>query len=366
MGEPPARSCAARPPWKIFPRRNYTICWRSGSAISPWRNAPWTLSPGATAEVPFEFPLPVVTSATVRGTAGIQHDHLPDDDQAYFCLSIYQAPRVLVVEGQQVGPETLHSGFYLRKALAAGGDIHAESHLHRGAGRLPVGGILRRDSRGCQHQRPGIGAAGTNAAERRHRGVLSSATTPASPISRGLNSCRPTDRSADFAGRDGGGAGDRPQHPLFVNAWDANTPFPAVPQQRMFNLTVAKTAKVLLTLGEKLPFIVAGKFGPGQSAGRQCVGGPVVGRPAVVAGLSALVKQIARWSAELDRQDGQLLVGDPLPPAPNLPRDQALTVTLPNGATQPSAPVNSSSSGRSRRDLHGHGAGLRRSCSNSP
>ena len=48
-----------------------------------------------------------------------------------------------------------------------------------------------------------------------------------------------------------------------------------------------------------------------------------------------LVKQIARWSAELDRQFASYLVGDGLPAAPNLPREEALTVTLPNGVAQP-------------------------------
>ena len=81
------------------------------------------VAPGSASEVAFEFPVPPVTGDSVRGTVSIQDDHLPEDNRQFFWLAVYQPPRVVVVEGQQVGPESLHSGFYLTKALAAGGDI---------------------------------------------------------------------------------------------------------------------------------------------------------------------------------------------------------------------------------------------------
>ena len=84
-----------------------------------------------------------------------------------------------------------------------------------------------------------------------------------------------------------------------------------------------------------MPFIVAGARGPGKvllvNASADRSWGDLPLSPAFL----PLVKQIARWSSEQDRRLANYFVGDALPAAPNLPRDQALTVTLPNSATQP-------------------------------
>ena len=84
---------------------------------------PVDIAANSSVDLDFEFPMPVATGDSISGTASIQSDHLPDDDRQFFWLSVYQPPRVLIVEGEQVGPESLHSGFFLRKALAAGGDV---------------------------------------------------------------------------------------------------------------------------------------------------------------------------------------------------------------------------------------------------
>ena len=66
---------------------------------------------GSATEVAFEFPLPPVTGDSVHGTVSIQDDHLSEDNRQFFWLAVYQPPRVVVVEGQQAGPDSLHSGF---------------------------------------------------------------------------------------------------------------------------------------------------------------------------------------------------------------------------------------------------------------
>ena len=292
------------------------------------------IAPGSAAEVPFEFPLPAVTGDSVRGTVNIQDDHLLEDNRQFFWLAIYHPPRVVIVEGQQVGPEPLHSGFFLTKALAAGSDMAAkiitpaelDDFALEGYSAVFVTDALLSDRALVRLDRL-LQRGGTVAF---FFGDHSSAENlarieflPAKPTGvHELPSGRLTVRTLD------------PRHPLFVNAWDASTPFPALPLQKLFNLEVAKDAKVLLTLGDNLPFLVAGTRGPGKvllinaSADRSWGDFPL--SPAFL----PLVKQIARWSAEVDRQFANYTVGDGLPAAPNLPRDEMLTVTLPNGVTQ--------------------------------
>ncbi len=293
------------------------------------------VAPGSATEVAFEFSLPVVAGDSLRGTVSIQDDHLLDDNHQCFWLAVYQPPRVVVVEGQQAGPESLHSGFYLTKALAAGSDIAAKvisatelddfalegySAVFVADAALSDRALVRLDR---LLQRGGTVAFfcgdHSSAENMAHIDFL-----PVKPIGvHELPAGRMSIRTLDA------------RHSLFVNTWDESTPFPALPQQKLFNLELAKDAKVLLTLGDNIPFIVAGTRGAGKvlfvnaSADRSWGNLPI--SPAFL----PLAKQIARWSAELDRQFMSYSAGDGLPAAPNLPREEALTVTLPNGATQP-------------------------------
>ena len=290
---------------------------------------------GSATEVAFEFPLPPVTGDSVHGTVSIQDDHLSEDNRQFFWLAVYQPPRVVVVEGQQAGPDSLHSGFYLTKALAAGGDMTAKVVSAAELDDLALEGysavfvcdatlsdraLVRLDR---LLQRGGTVAFFFGD----HSPVESLAHIeflPAKPVGvHELPAGRLSVRAID------------PRHPLFVNAWDTSTPFPALPQQKLFNVEVAKDAKVLLMLGDNIPFMVAGTRGSGRvlfvNASADRTWGDLPISPAFL----PLVKQIARWSTELDRQFASYAVGDGLPAAPNLPREEALTVTLPNGVTQP-------------------------------
>ena len=290
---------------------------------------------GSATEVPFEFPMPLVTGDSIHGTVSIQDDHLPDDNRQYFWLAVYQPPHVVVVEGQQVGPESLHSGYFLTKALAAGGDITAKvvsatelddfalegySAVFICDATLSDRALVRIDR---LLQRGGTVAFffgdHSNPDNLAHIDFLPAKPASVSELPAGRMSVRTLE----------------PRHPLFVNAWDTSTPFPALPQQKLFNLDIVKDAKVLLTLGDNIPFLIAGTRGAGKvlfvnaSADRSWGDLPI--SPAFL----PLVKQLARWSAELDRQLANYSVGDGLPAAPNLLREEPLTVTLPNGATQP-------------------------------
>jgi hypothetical protein len=290
---------------------------------------------GSTVEIPFEFPLPAGVGETIRGAASLQGDNLPDDDRYFFELAVYQPPRVLVVEGQRAGPEALHSGFYLRKALAAGGDLQPTVVTPAELDEMALDGYSA------------VIVADANLSDRaivRLERLLQSGGTvvfffgdhsdPEQLARVGFLPAKPTGQRSLPTGRLTVRAVE-PRHPLFVNAWDAATPFPALPQQRAFNLELARDARVLLTIGEHLPFIVAGQLGPGKvllvNASADRSWGDLPLSPAFL----PLVKQIARWSAELDRPSTGYVVGDALPAAPGLAREEALTVILPDGTTQP-------------------------------
>ena len=79
-----------------------------------------SLSPWASAEVPFEGKLPQFQEPWIGGTAKIEPDNLTPDDTFYFSLPVGKHPRVLIVEGEQPSDERLHSGYFLKKALMAG------------------------------------------------------------------------------------------------------------------------------------------------------------------------------------------------------------------------------------------------------
>jgi hypothetical protein len=125
-----------------------------------------------------------------------------------------------------------------------------------------------------------------------------------------------------------------PEHPLFANAWDQETPFPALPQHRVFKWTLAKDAKSLITVSDGVPFLIVGDRGPGKvvivNASADRSWGDLPLSPAFL----PLLQQLARWSAEQVGRQAGYVIGNPVPLAPTLPRDQTLTVTLPDGKTR--------------------------------
>lgn len=308
---------------------------------------PVDVPPGGTAEVQFAFPAPAVTGAWAKAVAKLSNDNLPADDAFYFALPVYRQPRVLVVEGNTTGAARLHSGFYLRKALGAGvdGGVSGPAGVRAiSAAQLDDTGIEdytavfladpgRLSDRAVVRLDRFMDAGGTVilfAGDQTGVDELKSADfLPATPIAlRTLPPGRQPARIVD------------PTHPLFANTWDSNTPFPALPQQKMLDLTPAHEAKVLVKLGVSsgtvaggaLPLIIAAEHGAGgvwivnASADRAWGDFPL--SPAFL----PLVQQIARLSAAQIGRSVSFVVGDPIPVPAGVPRDKALRVTLPDGS----------------------------------
>jgi len=297
---------------------------------------PVEAAPGSSVEVPFEFQTPTVSGRWVQGTASLSGDNLPADDKFYFSLPIFQPPRVLIVE-QGDGPEKARPGFFLRKALSAGvASAPIKTITPNELDELPVepysavflAGVPNVSDRSSVRLERYIESGGTVVLFPSDQTDLGSIGRlewlPAKPtkvqeLPIGRLAARPLE----------------PQHPLFTNSWDANTPFPALPQRKMLAFDLNKDGRVLLTLGDNLPFILYGQHGTGRviivNASPDRAWGDFPLTPAFL----PLVQQIGRLSMSRTGKDATFSVGDPVPAPLSLPRDQQLTLKTPHGAMIP-------------------------------
>ena len=300
---------------------------------------PVDVDPNSAVEVTFEFTAPAVLSRALQGYGKLQGDNLPGDDKFYFSLPAYKPPRVLVVQAPQGGEERLQSAFFLRKALAAGLDpaTAANSVTVIPSGELddkplePYSAVFLVD----------LPRFSDRAVVRLNR-YLDNGRTVALFVGdqSGIEQlkrvdflpAKPTKRYDLPANRIATRVTD-PNHPLFANAWGSEMPFPPIPQQKMFDWELEKDAKVLITMAGQYPFLIAGERGQGRvlviNASADRTWGDLPLSPAFL----PLVQQIARWSAEQVARQSSFHVGDPVPSTPSIPRDQALTITLPDNTT---------------------------------
>lgn len=292
-------------------------------------------------EVPFEFRVPATARRFLEGAAKLQGDNLPADDRFVFLLTVYQAPRVLVVEGQQVGSDSLHSGFFLRKALGVASSSGSAAMVPR------VISTAELDETGLEDFATvfltDVGRLGDRAVARLNRYLENGGTVVFLPGDRcSVESlarmeflpAKPTRLCELPAGRLAARVME-PTHPLLAGTWDADTPFPALPQQRMFEWQMGRDARVLIALGNEVPFLIEGRRGSGRvlviNASADRAWGDFPLSPAFL----PLVQQIVRWSTEGTAAPPAVLVGDVIPSPPKLPRDRAFNRTGPDGKLLP-------------------------------
>ena len=306
---------------------------------------PVDLAPGASVEVPFDFQAPAFNGRWARGIAAIEGDNLPEDDKFFFTVPVYQTPRVLIVEGQQSGADRLHSGYYLRKALSAGEPgsapqpprVISERQLDDTAvesfSAVFLADIAGLSDRALVRLDRYLQAGGTVVI---FPGDLAGPAAfaridflPAKPKAvREL----PPGRLATRV--------NEPGHPLFANAWDSGTPFPALPQRKLIDWEPAPGAKALITFSNNSPFLIYGVRGPGRviivNASADRAWGDFPLSPAFL----PLVQQIARLSSEqAGEQAAGFAVGDALPATAGIPQDQALTVKYPDNSIKQLPPA---------------------------
>jgi hypothetical protein len=294
-------------------------------------------------EVPFEFTVPTLADRWLQGTVALAGDHLAGDDRRYFLLSVYQPPKVLIVE-QGSGPEKARSGFFLRKALTAGAQSAPVKTVTPGElDDLPVdsfsavflAGLSQVSDRSAVRLERYLQGGGTVVFFPSDQTDLANASKlewlPAKP---GAMRQVPAGRLVAFA--------VEPQHPLFTNSWDANTPFPALPQRKLLDWKLGAEGRVLLTLGEQWPFLIFGQRGPGRVLIVNASPDRAWGDFPLTSAFLPLVQQIARLSVARTGRASDPLIGDAVTAPPTVPGDVVLALKGPRGdvtPVQPGAPL---------------------------
>ncbi len=297
--------------------------------------------PGGSVEIPFECEGPAIPGHWAQGEARLSGDALPLDDSYPFALPVAQPPRVALVEGSALGPESLRPGYFLRKALAAGSQTPIQVRS-LSAAQLDETAIETQSAVFLADP----GRLSDRSAARLERFLLGGGTVVLFPgdqtrLGDDANAAFLPGKATGFrslpAGRQPVRIAD-PAHPLFTGAWDSGVPFPALPQQRLLDWKLAANAQTLLTLGSAegvaggLPFLIYAERGPGRvvvvNASADRTWGDLPLSPAFV----PLVQQIARFSATPGVRPFQLTVADPIPLSPALPREKPVTITEPGGA----------------------------------
>jgi|GEM_PF-850863 len=285
-------------------------------------------------EVTFDFTVPALAERWMQGTVQLGGDNLPPDDRRFFLLGVFQPPRVLVVE-QGAGPEKARPGFFLRKALAAGvrsapietcspGEL--DDKVLNTFSAVFLAGVPGVSDRSSVKLESYLQSGGTvvlfpgDPTEAANIGKLE--WMPAKP---GAVKELPLGRLVVKA--------LEPQHPLFTNSWDANTPFPALPQRKLWDWQPTTEGRVLLTIGEGLPFIIFGQRGAGRVIIVNASPDRAWGDFPLTTAFLPLVQQIARLSVARTGRESNPQVGDSVPVPPTVPRDQALTLKTPKGDT---------------------------------
>jgi hypothetical protein len=300
---------------------------------------PVEVPPNRTQDVTFDFQIPATIAGKVaRGVGRLQGDNLPADDRFFFSVPIHQAAQVVVFEGASAGPARLHSGFYLRRALAAGTTGGAEPPALNAAAiddadlsaysAVFLADIPRLSDRAVVKLDNFIKGGGTVV-------YFPGDLTDISALPRADFLPAVALRFRDLpTGRLSSQITD-PGNPLFANTWNPGTPFPPLPQHRLIEWRLKENAVALVTVGGSEGFVLEGNIGAGRSylinASPDRAWGDFPLSPAFL----PLVQQIALQSTERGRAPAGYTVGEPIPAGPTLPRDQPLRIGLPDGSTQP-------------------------------
>ena len=300
-------------------------------------NLPVEAGPDASVDLPFDFQMPAAPPGvrTLRGVAQLQGDGLPADDQFYFAVPVHQTPRLVIFEGESTGPERIRSGFYLGRALAAGGG-DAPATLPASAlqdtslapySTVFLADVPRLNDREIVKLDTYTRAGGTVVFFPGDSTDLPALARvdflPATALRlRELPGGRLSSQIVD------------PGDPLFANTWSQQTPFPPLPQKKLIEWKAKANLKVLVLAGGSEGFVMSSENGAGKvyivNASPDRSWGDFPLSPAFV----PLVQQIALLSTERGLASQGFTVGESVPFSLALPRDQPLTLTLPDHSTE--------------------------------
>ena len=312
-----------------------TVSLAGGDPVNVAVEAP----PHGSQEIAFDLRLPAfVPGRVAAGEARLQGDNLPADDAFFFSVPVHQPPRAVVFQGASVGPERVRGGYYLRRALAVGARPGDEVPAQP-AGAIEetslasysvvfLADVPRLSDRAVvklgDYARNG-GTVVFFPGEQTDVAALAKADfLPATPLrTRDLPDGRLSSQIME------------PGHPLFADTWSQETPFPPLPQHRLIEWRLKPGARTLVLAGGSEAFLIEGALGAGRvyvvNASPDRAWGDFPLSPAFL----PLAQQIALQSTERGRRPGAYTVGQAVPAGPLLPRDQGLTLGLPDGTSLP-------------------------------
>lgn len=283
-------------------------------------------------EISFEFIAPAILPGRWAACGvRLSGDGLSADDRVDFVLPVASGARVLVVEAG-TGPDRTRSGYFLRKALEVGKDCELKTISPEALASEPLdgfsavflAGLPRIDDRSSVRLGRYLESGGTVFL------FPSDASDPVEmnridwlPVKMGNISELPAGRQSVFA--------KVPDHPVFVNSWSAEAPFPALPQRKLMELKPGKDAQILLTIAEQ-PFLIVSSRGAGQVFVINASPDRSWGDFPLTASFLPLMKQVARLSGARGIGDTSFHVGDSVPASGGLTTSGPLTLTMPDGS----------------------------------
>jgi hypothetical protein len=289
---------------------------------------------GQSISIPFEFQVPSgAVGPALTGVVSLSGDRITMDDKRYFALSMAQPAKVLCVEAGE-GPEKVRTGFFLRKAFAAGttgatvktvapseiDDLNIDPYSA-----VFVLGVPSLSDRAVVRIAKYLEAGGTVA-------VFASDSMSAQAWDRvEWMPGKILDQVSFPIGRVQSKLLE-PQHPLFAS-WDAKTPFPALGQRKALKFEQRRGARGLISIGDDIPFLLLGTAGQGRVIIVNASADLAWGNFPVSPVFLPILQEIARLANVRTGSDKAVLVGEPVSVPRSLPRDTPFIVRMPSSET---------------------------------
>jgi hypothetical protein len=277
------------------------------------------LPAGGNARITFDFLPEPAAGKIVRGSVRKHPDHLPADDEAFFLLAVYAAPRTVIVDGADASvPEKFRPGYFLSKALAVG---TAASDRVRTVtpDRLPetplegVAAVFLADV-------AELGDRSTVKLDRYLQGggtvvMLCGDRTAAGPAPRWESLPAAGEGTVDLPAKRLRMQINDARHEFFAGQWGERKPFPAMAQKRLLKWKPRDGAAVLVSAGDaaEWPFLLERKIGHGRTVILNASADRSWGDFPLSPAFLPLLHQITLGAAASGWQAQNLLTGQPVP-----------------------------------------------------
>jgi len=222
---------------------------------------PVALAAGGSLEVPLAMAVPAIDAPVLAGEVALAGDALACDDRWCFAVPLRHPFHAVVVDRNGGISGGMRAGFFLAKALAAGGAGKAQVIETAAWAKLATGGVDAVWFTGGAVAGGGAWEKALAFAETGGTVVVTADAPPeplpkAWPVTAGEEVSLPAGRIATRL--------LVPNHPIFSGLWSEQTPFPPLPQKTLRRCMPSAAGKVLATLAGEFPLLVEEPHGKGR------------------------------------------------------------------------------------------------------